>query len=162
MVQIKILLFTVIAGALRFLTSLNWTRFSFFGRKIFVFISILSKLGIWPMVGLQHSGCHSRENGNPETKNRYPWIPASAGMTNPKDTNLSLRSLKMCQNFQKNSAFLPRMRLIRTAMFSFTIQRRISLWDAIIKGGSERNRAFAHREDEDCSVVPLRLKSDRG
>jgi len=27
------------------------------------------------MLGLQHSGCHSRENGNPETKNRYPWIP---------------------------------------------------------------------------------------
>jgi hypothetical protein len=37
------------------------------------------------MLGLQRSGCHSRENGNPETKNRYPWIPASAGMTNPKD-----------------------------------------------------------------------------
>jgi len=28
------------------------------------------------MLGLQHSGCHSRENGNPETKNRYPWISA--------------------------------------------------------------------------------------
>ena len=29
-------------------------------------------------------------------------------------------------------------------------------------GLSERNQAFAHREDEDCSVVPLRLKSDGG
>jgi len=28
------------------------------------------------MLELQHSGCHSRENGNPETQNRYPWIPA--------------------------------------------------------------------------------------
>ena len=27
------------------------------------------------MLGLQHAGCHSRENGNPETKNRCPWIP---------------------------------------------------------------------------------------
>jgi len=27
---------------------------------------------------------------------------------------------------------------------------------------TERNQAFARREDEDCSVVPVRLKSDRG
>jgi len=39
-----------------------------------------------------------------------------AGMTNPKDTNLNLRSLKMCQKFQKNSPFLPRIGLIRIAM----------------------------------------------
>ena len=36
---------------------------------------LLSKLGIWPTLGLQHSGCHSCENGNPETENRYSWIP---------------------------------------------------------------------------------------
>jgi hypothetical protein len=39
-----------------------------------------------------------------------------AGITNPKDTNLNLRSLKMCQKFQKNSPFLPRIGLIRTAI----------------------------------------------
>jgi hypothetical protein len=40
------------------------------------------------MLGLQYSGCHSRENGNPETKNRHPWIPASGGMTNAEATRL--------------------------------------------------------------------------
>jgi len=43
------------------------------------------------------------------------------GMTNPKDTNLNLRSLKMCQKFQKNSPFLPRMGLIRTAMILYGV-----------------------------------------
>jgi len=31
--------------------------------------------------------CHSRENGNPEIKNQFPWIPAFAGMTNSKTTH---------------------------------------------------------------------------
>jgi hypothetical protein len=39
-------------------------------------------------------GCHSRENGNPEPKNQCPWIPASAGMTNQKNTNLPFRNLE--------------------------------------------------------------------
>jgi len=92
---------------------------------------VLSKLGIWPMLGLQHSCCHSRENGNPETKNRHRGFPASsagqallefipmkigAGMTNRKDTNLNARSLKLCRKFQKNSPFLPKMPSIRTAV----------------------------------------------
>jgi hypothetical protein len=38
LLQTEKLLFTVIAGALRFLISLNWTRLSFFDRKTFVFI----------------------------------------------------------------------------------------------------------------------------
>jgi len=39
-----------------------------------------------------------------------------AGMTNPKDTSLNLRSLKISQKFRGNSPFLPRRRLIGTAM----------------------------------------------
>jgi hypothetical protein len=31
--------------------------------------------------------CHSRKNRNPEPKNQYSWIPASAGMTNLKNIN---------------------------------------------------------------------------
>jgi hypothetical protein len=83
------------------------------------------------MFGLQHSGCHSRENGNPETKIDTPGFPASsagqallefipmkigAGMTNPKNTTLNLRSLKICRKCQANLPFLPRIRLIWTAM----------------------------------------------
>jgi hypothetical protein len=40
------------------------------------------------------------------------------GMTNAKATSLNFRSLKMCQNSKENSAFLPGMRLNRTAMVS--------------------------------------------
>jgi hypothetical protein len=43
-----------------------------------------------------------------------------AGMTNQKNTNLNRKSLKMCQKFQKNSPFYPRMRLIATAMILIT------------------------------------------
>jgi hypothetical protein len=75
------------------------------------------------MFGLRHSGCHSRENGNPETKNRYPWIPASAGMTNPKKSTLNLRSLKICRKCQANLPFLGRMRLIWTAMCEFLLYK---------------------------------------
>jgi hypothetical protein len=39
-----------------------------------------------------------------------------AGMTNPKNTTLNLRSLKICRKCQANLLFLPRMRLIWTAM----------------------------------------------
>jgi hypothetical protein len=79
--QTKKLLFTVIAGALRFLTSLSWTTLSFSDGKTFVFF--------YNSTEDPSMGCyHQRE--------------------------------------------------------------------------TERNQALAHREDEDCSVVPLRLKSDRG
>ncbi len=46
------------------------------------------------MIGSMALGCHSRENGNPEPKNQCPWIPASAGMTNQKNTNLPFRNLE--------------------------------------------------------------------
>jgi hypothetical protein len=49
------------------------------------------------------------------------FIPVNtgAGMTNQKDANLNRRSLKMCQKFQKNGPFYPRMRLIATAMIFY-------------------------------------------
>jgi hypothetical protein len=80
--QTKKLLFTVIAGALRFLTSLNWTTLSFSDGKAFVFFYNSTED---PSMGCYHQ-----------------------------------------------------------------------------RGFSERNQASARREDEDFSVVPLRLKSDRG
>jgi hypothetical protein len=33
------------------------------------------------MIEFRSFGRHARENGNPESKNEYIWIPASAGMT---------------------------------------------------------------------------------
>jgi len=51
------------------------------------------------MTEFEPLGCHSRENGNPEPQNHYLWIPASAGMTNSKSTNLNLRKLKTCREF---------------------------------------------------------------
>jgi hypothetical protein len=44
------------------------------------------------MIGSNALGCQSRENGNPERKNQYPWIPASEGMTNPKESGFNLDS----------------------------------------------------------------------
>jgi len=64
------------------------------------------------MIGYNALECHSRENGNPEPKNQYLWIPASAGMTNPKNFNLTFRNLKMCQKCQENRPFSPKMGLI--------------------------------------------------
>jgi hypothetical protein len=49
--------------------------------------------------------CHSRENGNPEPKNQYSWIPASAGMTDLRNINLIFRNFKTCRKCQKNSPF---------------------------------------------------------
>jgi len=48
-----------------------------------LFATYHSKLGICPMIASKYLGCHSRQNGNPETKNRNHWIPASAGTTKP-------------------------------------------------------------------------------
>jgi hypothetical protein len=48
---------------------------------------------------------HSREDGNPELENQYSWIPASAGMTNLRDTKLIFRNLKTCRRFRKNGSF---------------------------------------------------------
>ena len=62
--------------------------------------------------------CHSRENGNPELKNQYSWIPASAGMTNLRDTNLIFGNLKTCRKCQENGPFLQKAKLIWTAMSS--------------------------------------------
>jgi hypothetical protein len=73
------------------------------------------------MIGWEDFERHSRENGNPdsvpaEAGNHYfrNWIPrikcgagpASAGMTNPKNTNLTFRNLKMCGNVWKIVLFL--------------------------------------------------------
>jgi hypothetical protein len=55
---------------------------------------LLPKLGIWPMIVSKALGRHSRENGNPEPKNQYPWIPASEGMTNQKNIELIFKNLE--------------------------------------------------------------------
>jgi len=72
------------------------------------------------MIEFKVSGCHSRENGNPEPKNQYPWIPASAGMTNPKNTDLTFKNLKTCRKCQENRSFSPKMGLIWTAIILST------------------------------------------
>ena len=61
-------------------------------------------------------GCHSRENGNPEPKNQYSWIPAFAGMTNLKRTNLIFRNLKNSGKCQENDPSSPQIGLIWTAL----------------------------------------------
>jgi hypothetical protein len=64
------------------------------------------------MIEYKALGCHSREKGNPELKNQYPWIPASAGMTNPKNPNLTFRNFKTCRNTKKIVFFSQKMGLI--------------------------------------------------
>ncbi len=83
------------------------------------------------MIGFQCSARHSRENGNPDTKNRYHWIPRikcgqallefipmkiGAGMTDLKNVNLNLRSSKIFQKSQETPAFFPRMCSILATM----------------------------------------------
>ena len=68
-------------------------------------------------------GCHFRENGNPEPKYQYSWIPASAGMTNLKGTNLIFRNLKNSRKCQENDPSSPQMGLIWTAMISGVISQ---------------------------------------
>jgi len=89
--------------------------------------SLLSKLGVWPMVEPKPLGCHSRENGNPEPKYPYSWIPASAGMTNLKGTNLIFRNLKNSGKCQENDSSSPQMGLIWTAMILHTVLSDICL-----------------------------------
>jgi hypothetical protein len=71
------------------------------------------------MMESKASGCHSRENGNPEPENQYPWIPACAGMKNPKKTYLTFINLQMCRKCQQNSPFSAKMSLIWRAMKVF-------------------------------------------
>jgi hypothetical protein len=73
------------------------------------------------MIGSMALECHSRENGNPEPKSQYPWIPASAGMTNLKNINLTFRNLKMCRKGQEIRTFTPKMGLIWTAVMLLKI-----------------------------------------
>jgi hypothetical protein len=71
------------------------------------------------MVEFNPVRCHSRENGNPEPKNQYPWIPASAGMTYSNTTNLNFRNLKSLTKSKENSDFSRIMSLIWTAMYLY-------------------------------------------
>jgi len=59
------------------------------------------------MIGFNPLECHSRENGNPELKNQYFWIPACAGMTNLKNTNLNFKKIKNLKKIQGNFSFFP-------------------------------------------------------
>jgi len=69
------------------------------------------------MAAFKHLGCHSRGNGNPEPKNQYSWIPAYAGMTNPRNTNLIFKNLKTSQKCKENRPFSPKMGLIWTRVY---------------------------------------------
>ena len=63
------------------------------------------------MFGPKPIGCHFRENGNPEPKNQYSWIPASAGMTNLNGTNLRFRNFKNSRKCRENGSSSPQMGL---------------------------------------------------
>jgi len=76
------------------------------------------------MAAPMHLGCHSRENGNPDPQHRDLWIPvsalnimwcrASAGMTDPKDTHLTFRNLRICQKYRENRPLSMKIGLIWT------------------------------------------------